>query len=330
MRFLRVIILIVLAFISITPSVCWSYQITGTFIQLFKDINYPRPPIDWDIKDWLREINYMKEVNIDTLIIQYVIYDNDAYYPSKYGKMITRTDQIENILLASWKEKLCVYLGLVLDSKWWRGISSNSFLNQLEEKSIAVAKELLSRYGKYNCIKGWYLPFEVEDRAWFKPEKEEILVNFLKDTVRRLKVLTPKFSIIISPYFLGSIPPKELASRWARLFKLTGIDIVAIQDGSGRMHHKIDNEKVYKYFKAFKEEFGKNNLRLWVDMEIYNQTKDWPNWDAEPTTVESIKDRLKILSPLVEKIVCFEFIHYMSPNIGEKQRKLYQSYRRLK
>ncbi|MGC8718244.1 MAG: DUF4434 domain-containing protein [bacterium] len=328
MRTIRVIILILL--VSISPSIGWSYQITGTFIQLFKNINYPRPPIDWNAKDWLEEIRYMKEVKIDTLIIQYAIYDNDAYYPSKYGKMITRTDQIENILSACQKEKLSVYLGLTLDSKWWKGVSEIKFLNQLKERSIAVAKELLSKYGRYKCIKGWYLPFEIEDRAWINPEREDVLTKFLKDTVKGLKNLTPKFPIIISPYFLGIIPPKELAPRWAKLFKLAGIDMVAIQDGSGRMNYKISNEKTHEYFRAFKEELRKDNIELWVDMEIYHQTKDWPNWDAEPTSIESIKERLEVEGPLVEKIVSFEFTHYMSPRMGKKQEKLYQDYRRLK
>jgi len=328
MKTIRFIILIVL--VSISPSIGWSFQITGTFIQLFENINYPRPPIDWNGKDWLEEIRYMKEVKIDTLIIQYTIYDNDAYYPSKYGKMITHTDQIESILSACQKEKLSVYLGLTLDSKWWNGVSNIKFLNRLKERSIVVAKELLSKYGRYKCIKGWYLPFEIEDRAWISSEREDVLTKFLKDMVKALKNLTPQFPIIISPYFLGIIPPEELALRWARLFKLTGIDIVAIQDGAGRMNYKISNEKIYEYFKAFKEEFNKNNIRLWIDMEIYYQTKDWPNWDAEPISIESIKERLKLEALLVEKIVSFEFTHYMSPRMGKKQEKLYQDYRRLK
>jgi len=326
MKTIRVIILI--ALVSISPSIGWSYQITGTFIQLFENINYPRPPIDWNAKDWLEEIRYMKEAKIDTIIIQYAIYDNDAYYPSKYGKMITRTDQIESILSACQKEKLSVYLGLTLESKWWKGASDIKFLSQLKERNIAVAKELLSKYGRYKCIKGWYLPFEIEDRAWIRSEREDVLTKFLKDTVKTLKNLTPQFPIIISPYFLGIISPEELALRWARLFKLTGIDIVAIQDGAGRMNYKISNEKIYEYFKAFKEEFNKNNIRLWTDMEIYHQTENWPNWDAEPTSIESIRERLEIEGPLVEKIVCFEFHHYMSPKMGDKQKRLYQLYRR--
>lgn len=327
---MKLIKMIALLILFLYPSIAWPYQITGTFIQLFKKVNYPKPPLDWDSNLWLKEIRYMKEIGIDTVIVQYAIYDDDAYYQSKFGKMVTKTNQIECILSACQNEGLNVYLGLILDSKWWKGVRNSSFLNQLKERSIAVAEELLSKYGRYNCIKGWYLPFEVEDRAWFKTEREEILVDFLKDTIKKLKKLTPGFQIIISPYFLGMIPPEELAFKWARLFKSVGIDIVAVQDGSGRKNYKISNENIYKYFKAFKEEFEKNNLKLWVDMEIYSQTKDWPNWDAEPTTIESIRDRLEILGPLVEKIICFEFTHYMSPNIGERQRKLYQIYRRLK
>lgn len=269
---MKLIKMIALLILFLYPSIAWPYQITGTFIQLFKKVNYPKPPLDWDSNLWLKEIRYMKETGIDTVIVQYAIYDDDAYYQSKFGKMVTKTNQIECILSACQNEGLNVYLGLI----------------------------------------------------------EEILADFLKDTIKKLKKLTPGFQIIISPYFLGMIPPEELAFKWARLFKSVGIDIVAVQDGSGRKNCKISNENIYKYFKAFKEEFEKNNLKLWVDMEIYSQTKDWPNWDAEPTTIESIKDRLEILGPLVEKIVCFEFTHYMSPNIGERQRKLYQIYRRLK
>ncbi len=327
---MKVIELIILGIlISIFPSISWSYQITGTFIQLFGSVNYPRPPIDWSLNDWLEEISYMKKINIDTVIIQYSLYDRDAYYPSKYGNMITHTDQVGSILESCQREKMSVYLGLALDSRWWQGIADTKFLNQLKEKNIAVAKELLFRYRKYTCIKGWYLPFEIEDRAWTNPERENLLRGFVKDTVDALKDLTPRFSIVISPYFLGIIPPKELASRWVELFKSVRIDIVAIQDGGGRMNYKISDERIYEYYKTFNEEFKKNNIRLWTDMEIYNQTRDWPNWGAEPADIESIRKRLYIEGPLVEKIVCFEFTHYMSPKMGEKQKNLYQNYRRL-
>ncbi|MBC7321127.1 DUF4434 domain-containing protein [bacterium] len=328
-KFLFTILFLLFSFeVSLTTT--WSYQITGTFIQLFERINYPSLPIDWNINEWLEEVRCMKEIGIDTVIVQYSMYDNDAYYSSVYGKIVTSNDQIENILKVCDKEGLFVYLGLALDSQWWKGVWNTKFLDQLREKNIKVVKELISRYGKYRCMKGWYLPFEIEDRILLNPEKEKLLSRFVRDVVKDLKGLTPHLQIVLSPYFLGFVPPEILASKWAKLFKSAGVDIVAVQDGAGRRNHKVSNEKIYRYFKAFNEEFRENNIRLWVDMEIYTQTKDWPNWDAKPIDIKSIKDRLYILGPLVEKIICFEFTHYMSPRRGKEQKILFEEYRRLK
>lgn len=316
---------------ELSLNISWSYQITGTFIQLFEKINYPNPPIDWNINEWLEEIRYMRKIGIDTVIIQFSMYDNDVYYPSlSCGKMVTNNDQIGNILKACNKEGLFVYLGLALDSRWWKGTWNVKFLSSLREKNIKVAKELISKYGKYKCIKGWYLPFEIEDRTLLSTKAEKILTEFMKDVVNELRYLNPNFPVILSPYFLGIIPSETLAFKWVKLFKMIGIDIVVIQDGAGRKNHRISNEMIYKYFKVFNEEFKKNNIRLWVDMEIYNQIKDWPNWDAKTIDIESVRDRLYILGPLVEKIVCFEFTHYMSPRRGKEQRILFERYRRLK
>lgn len=323
--------LFTLCFLGLLPTIVYSYRITGSFIQLFENINYPTPPIDWNTYEWLEEVEYMKRIGIDTVIIQYSMYDNYTYYPSlSCGKMITRNDQIENILKACDKEGLFVYLGLALDSNWWKGIWKDRFLDQLREKNIMIAKELLFKYGKYKCIRGWYLPFEIEDRILLDPRVEKLLSSFIEDTVKTLKALTPHFHVVLSPYFLGFVPSKFLASKWSQLFKMTGIDIVAVQDGAGRKNHKISKEKIYEYFKAFNEEFRRNNLILWANMEIYTQTKDWPNWKAVPTDIESIRDRIHILGPLVEKIICFEFTHYMSPRRGREQKILFEEYRRLK
>ena len=54
--------------------------ITGAFIQLDSILS------NYSESEWNQEIGYMKDIGIDTIIIQYSKYGDNYYYPSKYAK----------------------------------------------------------------------------------------------------------------------------------------------------------------------------------------------------------------------------------------------------
>ena len=73
-----------------------------------------------------------------------------------------------------------------------------------------------------------------------------------------------------------------------------------------------------------------HGVRFWANIEVFDQIHGWPvdegNWDAIPATLERVLEQLELESPYVEKVVIFEFSHYMSPRLGGKALELYQRY----
>ena len=75
-------------------------------------------------------------------------------------------------------------------------------------------------------------------------------------------------------------------------------------------------------------------MDFWTDLEIFDQFHCPPvdnlpleKWDANPASMERIIKQISIEESFVSRIVCFEFTHYMSPQMGNLQQKLYNAYR---
>jgi hypothetical protein len=63
-------------------------------------------------------------------------------------------------------------------------------------------------------------------------------------------------------------------------------------------------------------------VKFWSDLEVFD-IRDW-----SPAPAERIISQAKTVTPYVEKIVIWEFNHYMSPHRWEKGEKLYEDYRK--
>ena len=56
------------------------YPITATFID---EITYDIPSSNWSNEQWAKDLDYMKEVGIDTLVIMRGVFYDKCIYPSK-------------------------------------------------------------------------------------------------------------------------------------------------------------------------------------------------------------------------------------------------------
>lgn len=67
-----------------------------------------------------------------------------------------------------------------------------------------------------------------------------------------------------------------------------------------------------------------------ITLECFRLTNNNPSRPSfAPAPPEQIVQQLKAISPYVERVVTFDFYHYMSPYRGEAQKELYDGYLRL-
>ena len=288
-------------------------SLTGTFLQL-DGSNLP-----WREEEWRKELSYMRQIGMDTLIIASVAFDSTSFYPSRFlskFQQLGTNDPVETLLSLSDKMRIDVHLGLY---SWnWEGKGSEENFENFAELNIKVAKELYSLYSKHPSFKGWYiLSWELGNA----PPIGNVDVRAYKRVVDFLRKLNPKKKIIIAPYFTLDISPEKLGEGWRKLLPFLKIDILALQDGVG-CDRGIKPAHIPSYFSSMKKACEENKVEFWGDLEIFDIPAGW-----KPAKMERIREQIEKMKPFVKKIVVWEFNHYMSSLKGEEQRKLYEEYK---
>ena len=137
----------------------------------------------------------------------------------------------------------------------------------------------------------------------------------------------------IAPFFSNAMPPEEYEKWWIKTLQGAGIDILMLQDGVGCHRADIPRD-IPPYYGAGKQACLKTGVEFWTDLEIFDQihcppVDDLPldKWDAVPADIERIKAQIETTAPYVSRITCFDFTHYMSPQMGKKQVQLFNNYK---
>jgi hypothetical protein len=234
------------------------------------------------------------------------------------------------ILSFADKNNIKVFLGLDFRNTWWTEWDDKSYLNSTVKRSLSFAKKQMQRYSKHPSFFGWYIPYELSDLDY---DDEEIknLRNFLSSLSSGLKSLSKKnYPVSLSVFFEGKLDPSFVQSNYSKILNRSGIDFLLIQDGVGAQNW--DNqvaEKVTPYFKAYREAAKKNNIHAWSVVESFANIKDSSGKIASrsPAPIARLLEQIKVLAPPnSEKLLTFDFFHYMSPHRGAAQRLLHGQY----
>ena len=286
---------------------CKSHEnkLTGSILQ-------PQLADSWTDKEWKTEFQKMRNVCIDTLVLQWTADSKQhttAYPSSLPGYSQNTTHDIVNKIL-SWADKyhIKVYLGLNTNDEWWSQYTYNRtwFLDQMQTGN-KLMDDLWSRYGNHPSLKGWYVTFEPWNLAT-ENNTEKNLTDGLALVAKHAHEVT-NLPVMLAPFFNASTGqgPNEWKQMWAQILKNAPIDILAPQDGIGAGHAK--KEELAPWFSATKEaiETGRPSTRLWADTETYT-IKDW-----QTMPVNQILDDMDAVAPYVTKDLSFSFNHYLSP-----------------
>lgn len=278
----------------------------------------------FDQARWHQELEAGKKIGLDTIVIQWLKSDQTEFFP----KSATGVDPTETILAFADQNQMKVFIGLIFERSWWKTYDKKDALQQLAKSTLEYGKTALSRYGKHPSFVGWYIPYETND-LHIKEEGVQGIQDFLKSIATGLRALSNK-KVAFSAFFSGKLPPAELQKTYTRVLSNSGVDIVMVQDGVGVRNWDLESgDQVTPYLQAFAAATRAAGVSFWSVVENFS-VKRGPTDERNPADMSRIAKQIKIHSAQpVEKIVVFDFFHYMSPYRGEAQKALYQKFMQL-
>ncbi len=285
--------------------------ITGTFID---EITYDIPSSNWSEDEWKKELDNMKRVGIDTLIFIRGGFDGKTIFPSQYFGTTYADDFAGLILNEAAKRNMKVFVGLYNSNINW---NNGDALREIELNRHFI-NEFYARYKEYPSLTGWYIPQETSKNTLNITEVFNGLSYLCKEK-------NPNMPVLISPYFNtnitgGDFTVEQHADEWNEIFARCGdqIDICAFQDGTAPITEMRD------FFAATKKLCDSYQIDHWVNTETFERDVRAMYY---PLPFSLLKQKLAIHKEYADKIITFEFSHFLSPqSIYPSARNLFNRY----
>lgn len=290
--------------------------IEGTFLQFHAGMR------EVNATQWAKELDAMRAAKIRMIILQWTQADGTNLFDPP--------DPFPVILDLVHQRGMKFIFGLRHDGRWWREWGNADYLREEAKESVALAREVHRRYGKHPAFAGFYIPYELWDGS-FTDVQIENLREMLRTISSTCRQIAPGKPVFLAPFFAGLLTPERFEQLWFNLLLGRPVDVVALQDGVGaRGWDEQIEERVTPYFAAMQRACRQRGVKLWCDLECFRLTNANPSRPQfAPATAERVIRQLKAVSPYVERVVTFDFYHYMSPYRGEAQKALYEGYLKL-
>ncbi|MHA6482089.1 DUF4434 domain-containing protein [Paenibacillus sp. strain BS8-2] len=281
-------------------------KLNGSFLQ-------PELADTWSLTEWEDEFQYMQDVGMDHLILQWSANTEfgTAVYPTTVSGLSqdTTQDVVEKALEMGELYNIDIYVGLQLNHEWFAKYTNDlTWLNEEADIAGELIEDLWNQYGSYSSFKGWYLSFEVDN--WNHPDSTswQRLADFYNDVTTVAHTESPGLPIMISPFYnvSGGLTPSGWETMWTYILGQSDIDILALQDGIGAGHAVTAD--LAAWFEATEDaiDTAGSGTALWADTETFNL-------DFKPMDMKLMLDNMEEVSPYVSKYTSFSFNHYMSP-----------------
>lgn len=276
-------------------------RITGTFLD---EITHDIPSQNWGEMQWRKEFELYTHIGIDTLIIIRAGYRNRCIFPAKSlpDLLPVYEDLGEMFFSLADEMNLKIFFG-TYDSgyhwwrrNWWREVELNK----------AFLDEATEHYGHHKSFAGWYLTHETGKNDAHIIE----LFNHIGGHCRSLKDVP----VLISPYPQGAKQPgadalslEESFDHWERVFEAAkgSFDICAFQDG------QVHYQELPKFVRGIADLGKKHEVTIWSNLESFD--RDMPI-KFPPADWRNLRFKLETASQVAEKIITFEFPHFVSPH----------------
>lgn len=301
-----------------------TYQrITGTFID---ETTVDIPSQNWGAREWATEFDTFVSAGIDTVVMIRAGLGERLACPSEAVSKQVRTlpvyvDLVRLFLDLAAERDIDFYFGLYDSHYFWYRYDWKSEV----DINLAFIDEVWERYGDSPAFKGWYLPHETTDSS-------QRIIDINTTLAARLREIST-LPILVSPFFLGRADmagstdprarlrePEEHARIWEEIFgRYAGlVDYCAFQDGT------VEIARSAEYFAATSEAARRHGIIPWANIETFD--RDMPI-RFPPTDWRKLAHKLDAVQSHVDKIISFEFSHFLSPNsVWPAARSLYDRY----
>ena len=292
--------------------------VTGTFVQ-------PGAFMGYQVKNWVTHFNNLKEVGIDTFIIQWTAETpygkfSSIYYPSEAAKankassFFDGSTFLPRVLEAAKQTGMKVFVGLNLSDEWWSFACSKDDWNKYEsDLGVKMAKEIYDLYKKDypDELYGWYFAYEMFNGM---QNQEKKAGEFLNMYLEPLTELDPSMPVMLSPFVTQwGCNAKKAGEEWTKVFEVANFregDIFCCQDAVGAGHITID--MLDGYFSELKKAVDTEpGLQFWANSEDF--TSDYQSAD-----LNRFVRQMKIAEPYVTGYVTFAYSHYYAKDYNGK------------
>ena len=301
--------------------------ITGTFLD---EISHDIPHQNWGAKEWEADFAHMKRMGIDTVILIRAGYRDFLSYPSEYlidkkGCFRPPVDLVDLYLRLSEKYGMTFYFGIYDSGRYW---DTGNMAHEIDINRHVI-EEAHQKYGHYQSFGGWYLSLELS-------RKTKGAIASISQLGTHCKSVSNGLPVLISPWIDGkkavsastanlqkedAVSLREHEKEWDEIFDgiKESVDIVAFQDGHVGYRELVD------YLIVNKTLADKYDLQSWSNCESFD--RDMPI-KFLPIKFEKMLLKMEAAKKAgCEKIITFEFSHFMSPQSSYSQANhLYNRY----
>ncbi|MDR3586765.1 MAG: DUF4434 domain-containing protein [Desulfosporosinus sp.] len=283
---------------------------TSSFIQYWYCQN-------WDLKRWLQEYRMLQKIGIDEIIIQSIADTKTKYtvYPTKMEGYISNSiDMVGTAFEAAQIVGMNVRIGLGFNNDWWvNNAYVPEWLNSEARVNKNIVSEIVSMYGSYESLVGWYIPYEFHQSTALGHVQQANFNRFLREIAGTIKLNSDK-TIMIAPFYNSRLSRNAPFASWSwsttvyHSLSDTGIDIVALQDSIGAGFNTLDRlDKIYCKTKKVTDAMG---ITLYAITETFDVTLA----ESKPASCNRIKQQMAIEAPYVQCFVAFSIDHYQNGN----------------
>ena len=277
-------------------------RITGTFLD---EITHDIPSQNWGATEWRREFALYPKIGIDTVVIIRAGYRDRCIFPSKSlpDMLPVHADLGELFFDLADEHGLDLWFGTYDSGEHWvRG-------NWQKEVDLnrAFVDEVVERYGDRPAFKGWYMCHETA-------RNHENIIDIFNGIGRHCKASLDR-PVLISPFPMGekqagkegAVPLSTTFHEWNTIFDETKgvIDVCAFQDG------QLNYSELPEFHRGIGELGMRHNITIWSNVESFD--RDTPI-KFPPADWRNLRLKLDEAAKVAEKIITFEFPHFMSPH----------------
>jgi hypothetical protein len=191
------------------------------------------------------------------------------------------------------------------------------------ELNRGYMREMFDHYGSSPAFRGWYLPHETFDSGMRIMDINVALATEIRSF--------SDLPILVSPFFHGRTDQPagpsgaartvdEHARAWSEILGAYSglINYCAFQDGTA------DLLALEELTKATAEVAAGAGVTLWSNLESFDRDV---HIKFPPLDWRKLAHKLDVVQPYVEKVITFEFSHFLSPNSTlPAARNLYRRY----